>query len=238
MAEATATVVSSFPPLPPPDAPRPTIIFVDAPPPPTRKRKTPDPVRYIPTVVVPSADDPSPPRQKEAKQPRKRKPAAPKKPTAVTEAPEAEPGNEYELQKECITWLREEWPGLIATATVGGAHLGSGPKSYAKLEAAGYLKGIPDILIFKARGPYHGLFIELKTKTGRIRREQALLIPKLMLEGYACVVVRSKTNFQALVQSYMRDGSVYPPKPPCDRTHMCYGPGGCPHTCPMCCDHF
>lgn len=118
---------------------------------------------------------------------------------------------EYQIQKECMKWLRDTYPGVVATATVGGAHLSSGPRGAAKLRAAGYLNGIPDVLIFRAVGNEHGLFIELKRPQGRVRPEQEAVITDLRREGYRCQIVRSEQEFRSEVESYL--GPAAPPPP-------------------------
>lgn len=114
--------------------------------------------------------------------------------------------DEYTLQKDCINWLKSDFPTLKNrfTATVGGARLASGPASYAKLRASGYLPGIPDVLIFKAQQPYHGLFIELKTARGVVSETQATVHAALRSEGYCVVVVRSFDAFKKAVHAYLQ----------------------------------
>lgn len=151
------------------------------------------------TTPVPPATAPAPRvgKSRPASQTRKRK-------REPSESP-AKRSDEFTLQCACINWLRSAWPGLQSkfTATVGGASLRSGPATYKKLEMMGYLKGVPDVLIFKARGPYHGLFIELKTPTGKFQATQQAVHKSLREEGYLVCVIRDHIDFRDLVNAYM-----------------------------------
>jgi hypothetical protein len=57
-----------------------------------------------------------------------------------------------------------------------------------KLKAEGVKKGVPDMFLPLANETYHGLFIELKTETGRASKEQKEMIDKLNANGYRAVV--------------------------------------------------
>lgn len=137
----------------------------------------------------------------------KSRPALPtsKRRRTVKDSP-AKRSDEFTLQCACINWLKSNWPGLLNkfTATVGGARLANGPKSYKKLEVMGYLKGVPDVLIFSARGPYHGLFVEFKTPTGRFQQSQLEVHRALREEGYLVCVIRDHVDFRDLVDAYMK----------------------------------
>lgn len=124
--------------------------------------------------------------------------------------------DEYTLQRDCISWLKSEYPNLRGkfTATVGGASLKSGPASYNKLRASGYLPGIPDVLIFKAHLPFHGLFIEMKTPRGRVTEEQQAVHAALREEGYLVEVCRTFKAFKFVVNTYMNCGWCLAKPPP------------------------
>lgn len=147
-------------------------------------------------------------------------PAAPKKKRVKADpsVSKEKPCDEYTLQRDCISWLRSAYPDLQNrfTATVGGAHLKNGPITYNKLRASGYLPGIPDVLIFKARYPFHGLFIEMKTASGRVTEQQVAVHDALRAEGYMLAVCRSIQEFQTTVSVYLRAPwlSLTTPAPP------------------------
>lgn len=117
---------------------------------------------------------------------------------------------EYAIQKECMKWLRDTYPAIVATATVGGAHLSSGPRGAAKLHAAGYLNGIPDVLIFRPAQGKHALFIEMKRPGAQLRPEQAHVAARLHPLGYACRVAHSLAEFQQCVAEYLGPDAAAP----------------------------
>lgn len=102
-----------------------------------------------------------------------------------------------------MRWLRTEYPSVVATATVGGAHLSSGPRGAAKLRAAGYLNGIPDVMILHPSAGKHGLFIEMKRPGCQLRPEQSDVHGRLTEAGYHCEVARSLPEFQDCVATYL-----------------------------------
>lgn len=57
----------------------------------------------------------------------------------------------------------------------------------AKLKNEGVKRGVPDLFLPVARGGYHGLYIELKIKGGKISNHQIKLQQNLLVEGYLVV---------------------------------------------------
>lgn len=55
----------------------------------------------------------------------------------------------------------------------------------------GLKKGVPDLTLQVARRGFHGLWMEVKRKTGRVIPEQKVFGEKLIAEGYLFKVVRS-----------------------------------------------
>lgn len=58
----------------------------------------------------------------------------------------------------------------------------------AKLKRLGVRKGVSDIFIPRANKSFHGLFIELKTLTGRPTKEQINFLIQMIDEGYQAMV--------------------------------------------------
>lgn len=59
------------------------------------------------------------------------------------------------------------------------------------LKQQGVKKGVPDLHLPVARGPYHSLYIEMKTDVGKPSPEQEWWIRELMQEGNFCEVCHS-----------------------------------------------
>lgn len=74
----------------------------------------------------------------------------------------------------------------------------------AKLKRQGVLKGVPDIFLPCARGAYHGLYIELKAKGGKVSPEQEEFLHGVLGEGYMAAVCYGATSAIELIRKYLR----------------------------------
>ena len=96
--------------------------------------------------------------------------------------------SEARHQQAVIKWsqqpsIRAKWPELallhhIKNETRGGA------AQVAVDKAMGVKKGVPDLFLPVPRGHYHGLYIEMKTETGRTSEAQDWWGEKLLEQGY------------------------------------------------------
>ena len=73
----------------------------------------------------------------------------------------------------------------------------------AWLKAEGMRAGVPDIVVAAPRGGYHGFFLELKTKTGKLSDSQKSMLFALAAEGYACGIARSVDDAVELINTYL-----------------------------------
>lgn len=82
-----------------------------------------------------------------------------------------------------------EWCDLMNIPCVHIANEGKRSIPYAAmLKKMGMRKGFPDLFIARARGKYHGLFIEMKYGKNKPSEDQKLWLDILTREGYACAV--------------------------------------------------
>lgn len=72
----------------------------------------------------------------------------------------------------------------------------------ANLVRMGLKKGFPDLFIPRARGKYHGLFIEMKYGKGKTSPDQEEWIDILLREGYACTVCRGADEAINIIETY------------------------------------
>jgi hypothetical protein len=104
---------------------------------------------------------------------------------------------------------RKRYPDLAYLFAIpNGSKLAGSPgrraAQWARLEKEGTRKGIPDYCLPVARGPYHGLWIELKsTKTAKVTPEQRGWIAALNEQGHRAAVCRGWQEAAALVVQYM-----------------------------------
>jgi hypothetical protein len=103
--------------------------------------------------------------------------------------------SEHELQAAVIDECdlrasqRPEYGLLFAIPNGGWRH----PTVAATLKAEGLRAGIPDLFLPVQRHGYGGLFIELKTPTGRLSDEQVAWVRNLTAEGYRCKVCQTNS---------------------------------------------
>ena len=77
-------------------------------------------------------------------------------------------------------------------------------KIYNKLKEEGLQPGVPDLFLAVCNSIYNGMFIEIKSKTDRLRKKQVDMIRALEQQNYKCVVVRSVDEFIEIVDEYLR----------------------------------
>lgn len=100
--------------------------------------------------------------------------------------------SERQHQQAVMKWarqpsIRERWPELallhhIKNETTGGA------AEVAADKAMGVKKGVPDLCLPVARGGFHGLYIEMKTPSGRASEAQRWWGMALKDQGYRAAV--------------------------------------------------
>ena len=72
------------------------------------------------------------------------------------------------------------------------------------LKRQGVKPGVPDICLPVARGKYHGLYIELNVKGGRLSPEQREWQRALLEEGYCAAVCYGFEQAKQTIDWYMR----------------------------------
>lgn len=112
----------------------------------------------------------------------------------------------------CIKWFKAQYPNEIIFsipngAYLAGANVGQRVRQWQRLQSEGALQGVPDLFIAKAStNPdefYNGIFIEMKSQTGRLSEEQSRLHTKLKSKGYTVHVINSFEKFVEVVKYYM-----------------------------------
>lgn len=108
---------------------------------------------------------------------------------------------EDDLQQRCIEWFDRTHANkelLHHSPNEGERKVYAG----ARNKAMGTRAGRPDLEYNIARGGYHGLFIELKTASGRLSQEQRANFAALQKQGYRCEIVRTEECFKKLITEY------------------------------------
>ncbi len=112
---------------------------------------------------------------------------------------------EHEHQVALIAWrevLREVYPevGLLFAIPNGGLRR---PRTAGRLKAEGAQDGVPDLLLPVARAGHYGLFIEMKSPTGRLSMRQRWWAETLTAAGHRVEVARGWPAACALIVDYL-----------------------------------
>ena len=113
-------------------------------------------------------------------------------------------GSESSEQKAFFRWwgmMKHRWPNYICFAIPNGGRRDA--ITGARLRLEGVLAGVPDIFLAKAASGKYGMFIEMKTKRGRLSERQRDLFPLLEAVGYAVVVAPGWKEAADAVEMYL-----------------------------------
>ncbi len=118
-------------------------------------------------------------------------------------------GREDTLQKSCVKWFRLAYPRhrrrLIAS--LNGAPLRNGAKTWKHLEAMGAVAGEADLFLAVPSGEYGGLFIEMKTHAKHSKqRDTQKEFEVDVIEHYGYVICRDLDEFMGAVERYLETG--------------------------------
>lgn len=109
--------------------------------------------------------------------------------------------DEHAIQCSCVRWMRLQHRGLLLFAIPnGGART---PLTGSRLRDEGVVRGVADLFLAEARCGLHGLFIEMKTRTGAQRDTQKRFERLAVERGYGYVICRSFDQFRDIIGRYM-----------------------------------
>ena len=112
------------------------------------------------------------------------------------------------IQKACVKWFRYQHSDIkdLLFSIPNGIPLANQnvrTKIYNKLKEEGLQPGVPDLFLSVGNSLYNGLYIEIKSKTDRLRKVQADMIRELESENYKCIIVRSLDEFMEVIKEYL-----------------------------------
>lgn len=94
-----------------------------------------------------------------------------------------------------------KWPNIVCFAVPNGGRRDAA--TGARLKQEGALAGVPDIFLAKGSCGRNGMFIEMKTRKGRVSESQRNLFPLLESAGYAVVVAYGWKAAADAVEMYL-----------------------------------
>jgi hypothetical protein len=102
--------------------------------------------------------------------------------------------SEHQEQVAFIQWMRAQYPRVVVVAIPNGAHLAGDARVRAikmrKLKDEGFRAGTSDLFIAEPRNGMAGLFLEMKSLTGRPSPEQIAFGAEVLRAGYHFAVCR------------------------------------------------
>ena len=114
--------------------------------------------------------------------------------------------SESEEQQALFQWINlssRKYPGIELAFAVPNGQLRD-IRVARKLQAEGVRPGVPDIFIPVARGPWHGLFIEMKRREkARVSSEQVNYMGELIAQDYKAVLAYGWEDAKSEIEKYM-----------------------------------
>lgn len=77
-------------------------------------------------------------------------------------------------------------------------------KNRINLVRSGLLRGMPDLFLPVPRGTFHGFYIELKTKSGKLSHDQVHVIELLRDQNYKVEICRSTIECIEMIKDYLK----------------------------------
>lgn len=117
--------------------------------------------------------------------------------------------SEAQHQIAVINWsrqphVRQRWPELKLLYHI----VNEGQRSVvngANLKRMGLKRGVPDLHLPVARGPYHSLYIEMKTENGKTSAEQDWWTEQLNIRGNLTVVCFGWEEAVSVLEDYLSE---------------------------------
>lgn len=112
--------------------------------------------------------------------------------------------SESREQQNLIKWARNDkriGNLLFALPNAGKRTV----REATKIKREGLLTGVPDLFLAIPNKKYHGYFIELKTKSGKLTPQQKECIIMLNEQGYLAECVYGALHAQMRIENYLKE---------------------------------
>jgi hypothetical protein len=109
-------------------------------------------------------------------------------------------------QIAAMDWLRLQHPNIALYTMHIGNERKSTPYAGAIMKRMGILKGASDIFMAWPNKGYHGMFIEVKSRTGKLTKEQAEFLNRMELVGYYIAVCYGAEDVIDTMKFYLQNG--------------------------------
>ena len=119
---------------------------------------------------------------------------------------------EHDEQVAVVQWWRQQYPkfaGLLF-ASANGLYLRGTPRqravTWALFERSGGRAGVADLFLALSSRGFHGLWIEMKSRTGTVSPEQKKFIADMRAQDYAAYACKGADSAIDTIKDYMREG--------------------------------
>lgn len=115
-----------------------------------------------------------------------------------------------EHQEQCllIQWFKIAYPNynkcLFAIPNGGVRNIGTA----VKLKKEGVVAGVPDLFLMIPKAGWHGMWIEMKVKGGKLQPNQIEFMGRATLFGYMSVVCYGFEEAKDLITEYLQDDKM------------------------------
>ena len=112
---------------------------------------------------------------------------------------------EHIEQVKVVQHVRAFYPDTIIAAIPNGGDRTASER--VRLHSEGLLAGMPDLCVLEAKNGFYGLFVEMKTDTGKVSSKQSDIKLQLNAKGYKAVVARSAAEAIKTIEEYLNGQS-------------------------------
>ena len=115
---------------------------------------------------------------------------------------------ESQIQQACVEWFRYKYPAyrkLLFAIPNGGKR---SKKLGGIMKKEGLTEGVADLFLSVPKFGRAGLYIEMKTPTGRQQKSQKDFQKDVIRVGYGYTICRSSKQFEEIVSQYMEADSL------------------------------
>lgn len=112
--------------------------------------------------------------------------------------------NETIEQIKGMDWLRENYPDYAKLTMHIPNERKQKPIWGYILRLMGLLKGASDLFMAAPAGEFHGLFVEVKTKKGRLTENQKQFLRDMEIQGYKTAVAFGAEELIKIFKDYLK----------------------------------
>lgn len=110
---------------------------------------------------------------------------------------------EEQNQVAFVAWFRTQYPQYANLLTLGSFGENIGERRMARLKQMGLTPGFPDLYLAFPTEHYHGLYIEMKKKNGKVTAIQKKIHELLKEQGYAVHVAYYWLEAKDVLNDYL-----------------------------------